>query len=63
MRRPFVLLLASLAASHALNAFDCQKGCPLEGPPVCGEDGVEYLNDCVAFCQVRSNNSKKRDNP
>jgi V8-like Glu-specific endopeptidase len=45
--------LLSIVASQA--TYDCNVGCSLDaslmGPPVCGEDNLTYLNECLAVCQ------------
>jgi Kazal-type serine protease inhibitor domain len=37
-------------------SFDCSEGCDLDpevnGPSVCGADGITYFNECFAVCQV-----------
>jgi Kazal-type serine protease inhibitor domain len=36
--------------------FECSEGCDLNpevnGPLVCGADGITYFNECFAVCQV-----------
>jgi len=59
----FPMILSLLAfrvqtAQPATTSFDCEGvGCALDpsvmGPPVCGQDGFTYHNQCVAHCQVR----------
>jgi hypothetical protein len=49
-----IALLASLTTCYA--DYDCRLGCSMDrekmGPRVCGEDGIRYVNECIAFCQV-----------
>lgn len=49
-----LLLLANVAAQQ----YNCRTGCSLDannmGPPVCGEDYLTYLNECLAVCQVHT---------
>ena len=33
------------------NVYNCDLGCKLIGPSVCGADGVTYADECLAFCQ------------
>jgi len=59
----FPMILSLLAfrgvqAQPATTSFDCERvGCALDpstmGPPVCGQDGFTYHNQCLAHCQVR----------
>jgi hypothetical protein len=53
-RRTVFILLASVTACYA--DYDCSLGCSMDpeemGLRVCGEDGITYVNECVAICQV-----------
>ncbi|KAI8475944.1 MAG: trypsin-like cysteine/serine peptidase domain-containing protein [Monoraphidium minutum] len=47
-----LLLLLVLFGAHAAGAAsrDCRQGCAAIVDAVCGEDGVSYMNPCVAEC-------------
>lgn len=38
---------------EGVTTFDCDAGCDLKKRKVCGEDGLTYYNECLAYCQVR----------
>ncbi|WIA41892.1 hypothetical protein OEZ86_009215 [Tetradesmus obliquus] len=43
-------LVAFSGCIHAVQ-YNCQMGCPLTGPSVCGQDGITYQHECLAVCQ------------
>lgn len=53
----FVSFVSLLSTVKTQALYDCDTGCSLDanimGSPVCGEDNLTYLNECLAFCQVR----------
>ena len=34
-----------------VTAYDCDSGCELHGPVICGTDGITYADACLAVCQ------------
>lgn len=52
IKAALLLSLTTLLWKLATGAtYNCKKGCKLTGPPVCGEDGVTYADECLAVCQ------------
>ncbi|GBF95726.1 hypothetical protein Rsub_08708 [Raphidocelis subcapitata] len=45
-----VLAMLALLAVAASAAPDCSAGCVLSGEPVCGANGITFMNDCLALC-------------
>ena len=43
------LLLAAAAAAGAAAAAECE--CEMKAAPVCGQNQLVYINECVARCQ------------
>lgn len=54
-RKVLALLLLLFSLLSTVTSFDCSKGCDLDptvnGKFVCGEDGISYMNNCLATCQ------------
>ncbi|GAX24114.1 hypothetical protein FisN_9Hh367 [Fistulifera solaris] len=50
-----VALASVLSIVASQTTYDCNVGCSLDaslmGPPVCGDDNLTYLNECLAVCQ------------
>lgn len=54
-----------MGASATASKYNCDEGCALVGPPVCGEDGMTYADECLAICQdvaIASEGSCEGDN-
>lgn len=53
----FLLILFVLWDVRMMYSYDCNIGCALDisvnGDIVCGEDNIDYPNECFALCQVR----------
>jgi len=49
------VVLLGAKTSYGAGSYDCKAGCSLsQGPPVIGDDGQSYFNECLAYCQVRT---------
>lgn len=46
----FQILVAFLLAAFGSADFDCQGGCVLTSNLVCGENGLTFMGECLAFC-------------
>jgi V8-like Glu-specific endopeptidase len=46
----FGVALLVVGASAQQQQYDCAAGCPLSSEAVCGDDGLVYAGECLAFC-------------